>query len=211
MLTPVVRVKRNDLGILSKHKATSRKVNKEAENDHALTVSRIFWNHLKDSREFCSLAMNANVGSILGGKGNVRLAVVQFRVQFWGLEFLKKQLLVMKNTDVTFSAPLHFSSAHFESSHIALYFQNDCIPYIHSSFYLVRICWIPSIHDRLALEMNRCLQDVHVPEWMTKGKTTLIQKDPSKGTAPNNYRPITCLLMMWKILTAQIREKSTIR
>ena len=62
-----------------------------------------------------------------------------------------------------------------------------------------------SIHDRLALEMNRCLQDAHVPEWMTKGKTPLIQKDPSKGTAPNNYRPITCLPVMWKILTAQIR------
>ena len=55
--------------------------------------------------------------------------------------------------------------------------------------------------------MNRCLQDAHEPEWMTKGKTTLIQKDRSKGTAPNNYRPITCLPMMWKILTAQIREK----
>ena len=54
--------------------------------------------------------------------------------------------------------------------------------------------------------MNRCLQDAHVPEWMTKGKTTLIQKDPSKETVPNNYRPITCLSMMWKILTTQIRE-----
>ena len=64
-----------------------------------------------------------------------------------------------------------------------------------------------SIHRRLALEMNRCLQGAQVPEWMTKGKTTLIQKDPSKGTAPNNYRLITCLPMMWKILTAQIREK----
>ena len=60
-----------------------------------------------------------------------------------------------------------------------------------------------SVHNRLALEMNRCLQDAQVPDWMTKGKTTLIQKDPSKGTAPNNY----CLPMMWKILTAQIREK----
>ena len=56
--------------------------------------------------------------------------------------------------------------------------------------------------------MNRCLQDAHVPEWMTKGKTTLIQKDPTKGTAPNNYRPITCLPMMWKILTSQIRGKN---
>ena len=57
----------------------------------------------------------------------------------------------------------------------------------------------------IALEMNRCQQRAHVPEWMTKGKTTLILKDPSKGTYPNNYRPITCLAMIWKILTAQIR------
>ena len=64
-----------------------------------------------------------------------------------------------------------------------------------------------SIHDRLVLEMNRCLQGAQVPDWMTKGKTTLIKKDPSKGIAPNNYRPITCLPMMRKILTAQIREK----
>ena len=43
--------------------------------------------------------------------------------------------------------------------------------------------------------------------WMDdKGKTTLIRKDPSKGTAPNNYRTITCLPVMWKILTAKIRE-----
>ena len=47
----------------------------------------------------------------------------------------------------------------------------------------------------------------HVPVWMTEGRTTLIQKDPNKGTAPNNYRPITCLQMMWKILTAQIWEE----
>ena len=64
-----------------------------------------------------------------------------------------------------------------------------------------------SIHDRLALEMNKCLQRAHVPEWMTKGRITLIQKDPNKGTAPNNHRPITCLPMMWKISIAQIREE----
>ena len=55
--------------------------------------------------------------------------------------------------------------------------------------------------------MNRCLQDAQVPEWMTKGKTTLIQKDPSKGIAPNSYRPITCLPMMWKIQTTHKREQ----
>ena len=40
-----------------------------------------------------------------------------------------------------------------------------------------------------------------------KRKTTLIQKDPLKWTASNNYRPITCLPMMGKILTTQIREQ----
>ena len=54
--------------------------------------------------------------------------------------------------------------------------------------------------------MNRCQQEADIPEWMTKGKTTLIQKDPNKGTAPNNYRPKTYLLMMWKILTVQIMD-----
>ena len=53
--------------------------------------------------------------------------------------------------------------------------------------------------------MNKCMQKTEIPEWMTKGKTTLIQKDPLKGTIPTNYRPKSCLPMMWKILTAQIR------
>ena len=55
--------------------------------------------------------------------------------------------------------------------------------------------------------MNKCIQKTEIPEWMTKGKMTLIQKDPLKETASTNYRPITCPLMMWKILTAPIRER----
>ena len=49
------------------------------------------------------------------------------------------------------------------------------------------------------------LQEAHVPEWMTKGKATLIQKDSLKGTAPNKHRLITCQ-SKWKLLAAQIRE-----
>ena len=55
--------------------------------------------------------------------------------------------------------------------------------------------------------MNRCLQETNIPEWMTKGKTTLIQKDPQKGTTSNNYRPIMYLPIIWKILMAKIREE----
>ena len=64
-----------------------------------------------------------------------------------------------------------------------------------------------SIHKRMAQQLNRCLQETEVPDWMTKGITTLIQKDPQKGNIPSNYRPITCLPMMWKILTAVIKEE----
>ena len=42
---------------------------------------------------------------------------------------------------------------------------------------------------------------------MTKGKTTLIQKDSEKGNAASNYRPIACLPLMWKLLTSVLAEK----
>ena len=39
------------------------------------------------------------------------------------------------------------------------------------------------------------------PEWMVKGRTVLIQKDPAKETVASNYRLIACLPLMWKLLT----------
>ena len=33
-----------------------------------------------------------------------------------------------------------------------------------------------SIHDRIAIKMNRLLLEIGITEWLTKGKTTLIQK-----------------------------------
>ena len=69
-----------------------------------------------------------------------------------------------------------------------------------------------SFHDRLTTRMNKCIQKTEIPEWMIKGKTALIKKDPPphKVTAPNNYRPIRCVPMMWKILTTQILSRSKI-
>ena len=42
---------------------------------------------------------------------------------------------------------------------------------------------------------------------MTLGRTSLIQKDKNKGNAASNYRPITCLPIMWKLLTGIISER----
>ena len=50
--------------------------------------------------------------------------------------------------------------------------------------------------------MDSLLQDRReIPGWMTYGKTVLCLKDPEKGSAVDNYRPISCLPLMWKLLT----------
>ena len=58
-----------------------------------------------------------------------------------------------------------------------------------------------TLHSRLTEHLHTCIVEGDVPTWMTKGRTTLIQKDPEKGNAANNYRPIVCLPLMWKLLT----------
>ena len=35
---------------------------------------------------------------------------------------------------------------------------------------------------------------------MTLGKTVHCKKDPSTGNVVDNYRPISCLHLMWKLL-----------
>ena len=41
---------------------------------------------------------------------------------------------------------------------------------------------------------------------MTKGRTTLIMKDKRKANVASNYRPITCLRLIWKLLTGIIAD-----
>ena len=40
-----------------------------------------------------------------------------------------------------------------------------------------------------------------MPSWLTRGRTSLLQKDKSKSNVASNYRHITCLPLMWKLLT----------
>jgi len=68
----------------------------------------------------------------------------------------------------------------------------------------IRTFWLKrfhSTHDNLADLLNQCLVAKTTPPSLTKGRTILIQKDPRKGKAPNNYRPITCLSTIYKTLT----------
>ena len=45
------------------------------------------------------------------------------------------------------------------------------------------------------------------PDWITTGKTVLIMKDREKSNDVTNFRPITCLPLMWKIFTGIISDE----
>ena len=64
-----------------------------------------------------------------------------------------------------------------------------------------------SLHPRIAEQLHQCLEQQEAPTWITTGRTTLTQKDKAKGAAVTNYRPITCLPLMWKLLTGIMSEE----
>ena len=66
---------------------------------------------------------------------------------------------------------------------------------------------ITSLHCPLVTMLNCCLASGYVPEWLTKGTTVLIMKDTKKGTDVANYRPITCLSMLWKVFTGVLYQE----
>ena len=67
---------------------------------------------------------------------------------------------------------------------------------------------LSSLHERVSSQMNRILMgEDDLPEWMTHGRTVLCQKDPQKGNTADNYRPFTCLPLMWKLLIVVIAEE----
>ena len=58
--------------------------------------------------------------------------------------------------------------------------------------------------QRVRLQLKECLDGGFVPSWLTRGRTSLLPKDKSKDNVASNYRPRTCLPLMWKLLTGVI-------
>ena len=58
-----------------------------------------------------------------------------------------------------------------------------------------------SMQKRIAFHLQNCITRGEVPDWMKTGRTVLLWKGKSKGSEVSNYRPITCLPLMWKLLT----------
>ena len=66
---------------------------------------------------------------------------------------------------------------------------------------------LDKIRERITTQLNEILEwTKEIPSWMTYGKIVLCQKDPAKGKFVQSFRPITCLPLMWKLLTGIISE-----
>ena len=66
---------------------------------------------------------------------------------------------------------------------------------------------LSAFHSCIATQLNDMLNNgVEIPKWMTKGRTVLCQKDPAKGNEVGNFRPISCLPLIWKLMTGIISD-----
>ena len=75
---------------------------------------------------------------------------------------------------------------------------------------LVQGFWLKnfsSLHERVRLQLKEYLDSGFVPSWLTRGRTSLLQKDKSKDNVASNYRAITYLPLMWKLLTGVIADQ----
>ena len=60
---------------------------------------------------------------------------------------------------------------------------------------------LDKMHERIATQLNEILEGTkEIPSWMTYERTVLCQKDPAKGNSVENFRPIACLPLMYKLL-----------
>ena len=67
---------------------------------------------------------------------------------------------------------------------------------------------LTSLHPRIAVQLIHILDgERRLPDWITFRKTVLCQKDPAKGSAADNYRPISCQPLIWKLMTRMLAEK----
>lgn len=74
-----------------------------------------------------------------------------------------------------------------------------------SNFWLKHLV---SLHEDLAKAYTKVIEHPEeTPEWLTEGITYLLPKTEQTKN-PKNYRPITCLPTMYKILTSIIAERT---
>ena len=72
------------------------------------------------------------------------------------------------------------------------------------------VFWIKrsdKMYQSIATKLNEMLEGTKgILSWMTNRRTVLCKKNPVKENSVENFRPITCLLLVWELLTGVISE-----
>ena len=67
---------------------------------------------------------------------------------------------------------------------------------------------LSNLHERIAIQINKILiGEDSPPAWMTYGPIVVCQRDLKRSNAAENYHPIICLPLMWKLLMGMIAEE----
>ena len=66
---------------------------------------------------------------------------------------------------------------------------------------------LTALHERMVRHMNDLINNrVTIPVWMTTGRIVLCQKYQQRGSAVDNYRPISSLPLSWTLMTGVIAD-----
>ena len=65
------------------------------------------------------------------------------------------------------------------------------------------------LHPRIAVQLNHIFDgERSLPDCMTFGETVKNGvKNPAKNSVVDNYRPVSCLPLMWKLMTKILAER----
>ena len=65
---------------------------------------------------------------------------------------------------------------------------------------------LTATHRHIAAIFNKLIEEDQIPEWLTAGVTFLIPENENTEN-PKNYRPVTCLPTMYKLITSVISRR----
>jgi hypothetical protein len=66
---------------------------------------------------------------------------------------------------------------------------------------------LTATHRHILELFNKLIEEDQIPEWLTAGVTFLIQKTEKTDNA-KNYRPVTCLRTIYKLLTSIMSRRT---
>jgi len=65
---------------------------------------------------------------------------------------------------------------------------------------------LTATHKLIAALYNKFIEEDRIPKWLTAGVTFLIPKNGNTEN-PNNYRPVTCLPTIYRLMTSVISRR----